>query len=97
MKTIVDDRQKLVSITGIEFEAAKMIFQYLKSWPEKRAAIAGHWRFNKKTKTFMLEMLTIEQVVMLDTLMCGCLRELNDLIECLDHALESVIDTTPET
>ena len=98
MKTIVDDRTKLVTISGIEYEAAKLIFQYLKSWPEKRSALAGHWQYSKETKTFLLEMLTIEQVVLLDTLMCGGLRQLSDLIECLDNALETIIDSaTPET
>jgi len=91
MKTILDDRTKLVTIIGIEIEMAKLIFQYLKSWPEKRSAIAGHWRYNQKTKTFMLVMLTVQQVVMLDVWMCSSLRQLNDLIECLDTALEQSI------
>ena len=97
MKTILDDRTKLVTIVGIEIEMAKLIFQYLKSWPEKRSAIAGHWRYSKKTKTFMLVLLTLEQVVMLDVVMCSSLRQLNDLIECLDNALEMAIGEILET
>ena len=97
MKTILDDRTKLVTIAGIEFELALSLFQYLQLQPEQRSKIAGHWTMDTEGRTISLEMLTLEQVVMLDVVMCSRLRQLNDLIECLDNALEMAIGETLET
>ena len=97
MKAIVDDRTKLVSITGIEFELALSMYQYLQSQPEQRSKIAGHWTMDTQDKTISLEMLTLEQVIMLDVLMGNRLMQLSDLVMALDFALETAVDSSQET
>ena len=88
MKIKFDEKTKLTDIIGIDYELALMLFQSLKLQAGCRSRLAGHWNIDPKTKTFSIEMLTLDQIVMLDILLVARLSAVSDLVEALDHALE---------
>ena len=88
MKIKFDEKTRLTDIHGIDYELALMLFQSLKLQTGLRIRLAGHWNIDPETKTFSIEMLTLDQVVMLDILLVARLRAVSDLVEALDHTLE---------